>query len=126
MIVELYVHEGGYLIVASNVFGEKEQYVSSPGDGIFEYVAAKGRLNVSYIVYCLTALKKRTKAQQTFLDFLNKANDHRHPTRVTRPPGWQKTAGLGVVGEEHRHPTKAGDVVVYGDVARATLQILGE
>jgi hypothetical protein len=125
VIVELYVHEGGYLVVASNVYDEKEQYLSLPGDGIFEYVASKGRLNVSYIVYCLTAMKSRTEAQQTFLDFLNKANDHRHPKRVTRPPGWKKTAGLST-GEVPSKPTKAGDVVVYGDVARATLQILGD
>jgi hypothetical protein len=127
MIVELYVDAAGYKIVASNVFDEKEEYISTPGDGIYEYVAAKGRLNASYIVYCLTAMKKRTKAQQTFLDFLNKANDHRHPKRVTRPPGWRNTAGLGTPGEAAPfRPAKPGDVVVYGDVARATLQILGD
>jgi hypothetical protein len=125
MIVELYVHEAGYLIVASNVYGEKEQYVSTPGDGIFEYVATKGRLNVSYIVYCLTALKNRTREQQAFLDFLNNANDHRHVKRITRPKGWRNHAGLST-GEVPSKPTKAGDVVVYGDVARATLQILGD
>jgi hypothetical protein len=122
MIVELYVHEAGYLIKARNIFDEVAEYVSSPGDGIYEYVAVKGRLNVSYIVYCLSAMKKRTKEQQAFLDFLNKANDHRHPRRVTRPDGWQHTSGVST-GEVPSRPTKAGDVVVYGDVARATLQI---
>lgn len=125
MIVELYVQDGGYLVVASNIYGEKEQYLSLPGDGIYEYVASKGRLNVSYIVYCLTDRKKRTKEQQTFLDFLNKANDHRREKRVTRPAGWRETAGLST-GEVPSKPTKAGDVVVYGDVARATLRILGD
>ena len=122
MIVELYLHEGGYLITARNIYDETAQYVSSPGDGIYEYVAVKGRLNASYIVYCLTHLKKRTAEQQTFLDFLNKANDHRREKRKTRPKGWKATAGLST-GEVERKPTKAGDVVVYGDVARATLLI---
>lgn len=121
MIVELYIHDAGYLIVASNIYDEKEQYVSSPGDGIFEYVTSKGRLNASYIVYCLTALKSRTKEQQTFLDFLNKANDHRREKRVTRPKGWQKTAGLST-GEVPTRPSKPGDVVIYGDLATATVK----
>lgn len=122
MIVELYVQDGGYLVVASNIYGEKEQYLSLPGDGIYEYVASRGRLNTSYIVYCLTHLKQRTKEQQTFLDFLSKANDHRREKRKTRPKGWKETAGLST-GEVERKPTKAGDVVVYGDVARATLLV---
>lgn len=122
MIVELYVHEGGYLITASNIYDEKEQYVSSPGDGIYEYVATKGRLNASYIVYCLTHLKSRTKMQQTFLDFLNKANDHRRVIRKTRPEGWQASAGLST-GEVPTRPSKPGDVVIYGDIALATVKV---
>lgn len=121
MIVELYVQDGGYLVVASNIYGEKEQYLSLSGDGIYEYVASRGRLNVSYIVYCLTDRKKRTKEQQTFLDFLNKANDHPE-TQRKREPGWEAQAGLST-GEVPRALTKAGDVVVYGDVARATLKV---
>ena len=121
MIVELYVEGGGYLIVASNIYGEKEQYLSMPGDGIFEYVASRGRLNYSYIVYCLEHIKKRTKEQQAMLDFLNRANDNPEDRRI-RPDGWQETAGLST-GEVPRPLTKAGDVVVYGDVARATLKV---
>ena len=120
MIVELYLHEGGYLVVASNKFGEKEQYVSTPGDGIFEYVASKGRLNVSYIVYCLTHIKKPTEEQRTFLSFLNNANDHRRTVRKTRPEGWRNTAGISN-GEVPSRPVKPGDVVIYGDVAKATV-----
>lgn len=122
MIVELYLDEAGYRITARNIYGESEEYISSPGDGIYEYVATKGRLNASYIVYCLTAMKERTEEQRAFLEFLNRANDHRHPKRVTRPKGWKKSAGISTGEVEHR-PTKAGDVVVYGDVARATLQV---
>lgn len=121
MIVELYVQDGGYLVVASNIYQEKEQYLSLPGDGIYEYVASRGRLNASYIVYCLTHLKKRTKEQQTFLDFLNRANDHPE-TQRKREPDWKEHAGLST-GEVPRPLTKAGDVVVYGDVARATLKV---
>lgn len=121
MIVELYVEGGGYLIVASNIYGEKEQYLSMPGDGIFEYVASRRRLNISYIVYCLEQIKKRTKQQQAMLDFLNRANDHPE-THRTRPEGWQEHAGLST-GEVPRPLTKAGDVVVYGDVAQAILKV---
>jgi len=123
--LNLYAHERGFLIRAENIYGESAEMVSTPGDGIWEYVDRNGRLNTSYVVYCLTENKKRNKEQQAFLDFLNKANDHRHPRRKLRPEGWREYAGLSK-GEVVSVPRKPGDVVVHGDVARAYVRIIGE
>jgi hypothetical protein len=127
--LNLYAHDLGFLIIADNIYGEKCEMVSQPGDGIWEYVNKNGRLNTSYIVYCLTNPPKGfaplNDERQAFLDFLNKANDRRHPRRVLRPEGWRDHAGISR-GEVVSVPKKAGDVVVHGDVARAYLTIIGE
>ena len=126
MNLDLYHHDLGYRIVARNIYGEVCELISQPGDGIYEYVLKAGRLNTSYIVYCLTNFKGfRSKEQQVFLDFLNKANDHRHPRRKLRPEGWRDHAGISR-GEVPSVPRKAGDVVVHGDVARAWVRVTGE
>jgi hypothetical protein len=124
--LDLYAHELGYRIVARNIFGEVCEMVSAPGDGIYEYVLKTGRLNTSYIVYCLSHFKGiLSEEQQAFLDFLNRANDRRHPRRVLRPEGWRDHAGISR-GEVNSVPRKPGDVVVHGDVARAWVRIIGE
>ena len=127
MNVDLYVHEEGYRVVARNIFGETCEMVSRPGDGIYEYVSKMGRLNISFIVYCLTQIMGflRSDEQQAMLDFLNTANDHRHPRRKLRPEGWKAYAGLSQ-GEVNSAPKKPGDVVVHGDVARAWFRVIGE
>ena len=126
MNVDLYLHEMGYLIVARNKFDEKCEMVSSPGDHIYEYVQKTGRLNVSYIRYWLTKLLADGQLdddRKAFLDFVNKANDHRRVKRKTRPEGWRELSGLST-GEVPRQPKRPGDVVVHGDVARAEFKIL--
>jgi hypothetical protein len=125
MNLDLYHHERGFQIVARNKFAESCEYISAPGDGIYEYVSRNGRLNMSFVVYCLTVLPERTDEQQAMLDFLNRANDHRRVVRKTRPKGWRNKAGISK-GEVQSTPKKPGDVVVHGDVARAYTRIIGE
>jgi hypothetical protein len=126
MNLNLYISELGYRLVAENIFGEKAEMDVVPGDGIYEYVRMTGRLNVSYVVYWLTNPPKgfrMDKNRKEFLEFLNRANDHRRVRRVTRPEGWREYAGLSK-GEVPHHYKKPGDVVVHGDCARADLVIL--
>ena len=128
MNLDLYRHERGFLIVARNKFGESAEYISTPGDGIWEYVDHYGRLNMSFIVYHLTTPPKGRKLDKeaiAFLDFLNRANDHRHPRRVLRPDGWRDKAGISR-GEVISAPKKPGDVTVHGDCARAYVRVMGE
>jgi hypothetical protein len=124
--INLYLHELGYRIEARNKFGETAEMMSQPGDGIYEYVQRTNRLNMSYIVYWLTnpppAMTPLSPERQNMLDFLNRADDHRHPRRI-RKRGWERTAGLSD-GEVISRPRKPGDVTVHGDVATIAMKVL--
>lgn len=116
MKLSAYQRDGWYKIVAENNFGERSEYGCLPGDGIYEYLDKYHRLNATYVEYWL--VRNNREEDQPFLEFLQRANDHRTPRRV-RLPGWEQTAGLhdpnAIPVERKKGP---GDVVVYGDCAR--------
>lgn len=120
MKISAYQRDGWYKIVAENGFGERSQYGSLPGDGIYEYLSAHHRLNQTFIEYWL--VRNDREEDRPFLEFLLRANDHRTPRKL-RLEGWEEAAGLSE-GEVPSKPKGPGDVTVYGSTASATIQVL--
>jgi hypothetical protein len=112
--IELYDHDDGFRVVATNAHGGSAETVIPSDDPVAEYVRRKGRLQSSYLVYWLT----ETGNDDEFLAFLNNANDHFRPRRV-RQPGWDQHLSTGEVPSK---PQKPGDVVVHGNHARAVVR----
>lgn len=112
MNVDCFPHDDGYRLVATNNRGETAECVLPPDHPVSEYVAEKGRLNQSYVIYWLT----EDGSQPAFLAFLERANDHFRPRRI-RQPGWDSMVsdGTDTRGTKAARP---GDVHVYGSTAR--------
>lgn len=122
MKISVYPREGWYKVAAENAFGERSEYGSMPGDGVYEYLEKNHRLNRTFLEYWI--VKNDREEDKLFREFLLRANDHRSPRRV-RLEGWEKDAGLSY-GEVPSKPKGPGDVVVYGDVARAEMKVIAD
>jgi hypothetical protein len=120
MMVSAYKRDGWYKIVAENKFGERSEYGATPGDGIYEYLEKERRLNVTFLEYWL--VKNDREEDKIFLEFLQRANDHRTPRKL-RLPGWDTMIATGDEPPPKRHKGP-GDVTVYGSTAEAKLMVL--
>lgn len=116
MNVEVFPHDSGFRVVATNAFGESEEAVIPRNHPVSEYVAHQHRLNTSYLVYWLT--EKPSKSTDGLLKFLNRSNDGFRKRRV-RSKGWEKSAGIstGLEADRPAQSRRPGDVVVHGNVA---------